>query len=181
MKLIVGLGNPGKQYAKTRHNMGFMVLDEFKRATESTANWSGWEVSKKCNAEISKGTIGNETVILLKPLTYMNMSGIAVQLATSFYKITPNSIIVIHDDKDIPLDELKTQTDRGSAGHNGVNSIITELGTQNFTRLRVGIASADPQKMTNIPDFVLKKFGLLERRAVKQSIDNAVAALKKLI
>lgn len=181
MKLIVGLGNPGKQYAKTRHNIGFMVLDEFKKATATEAQWSTWEVSKKCNAEISKGTFGNNSIILMKPLTYMNASGIAVQLAVSFYKISRSSIIVVHDDKDIPLGEIKTQTDRGPAGHNGVISIITELGTQNFTRLRVGIASADSKKMTNIPNFVLKKFSLLERRSVNQTIDDAVSALKKLL
>jgi len=181
MKLVVGLGNPGKQYQKTRHNVGFIILDELKKFTANEAQWSGWEISKKCNAEICKGTIGTETVILLKPLTYMNASGIAVQLATSFYKIDPESIIVVHDDKDIVLGEMKIQTNRGSAGHNGVISIVAELGTQNFTRLRVGIASTDPKKMSDMAHFVLKKFSLLERRTAHQSIEKAVAALKKII
>jgi PTH1 family peptidyl-tRNA hydrolase len=143
---------------------------------QTLGEWSRWEVSKKCNALVSKGTVNGTTVILMKPLTFMNASGIAVQLALGFYKIPRESIIVVHDDKDIQLGTVKVQTDRGTAGHNGVASIVEELGTQNFMRIRVGIAS-DPKKMTNIPSFVLKKFSLLERSTAHAGIAQAVKEL----
>lgn len=181
MKLVVGLGNPGKQYAKTRHNVGFMVLDEFQAATIKDFNWSKWEVSKKCNAEISQGTKDGEKIILLKPLTYMNDSGVPTQLAINFYKLKPADLIVVHDDKDIALGEMKTQTDRGHAGHNGVRSIIECLSTQNFTRLRVGVASSDKKRMDDIPEFVLGKFGLFEKSTLKKSLSQATLELRKLL
>lgn len=181
MKLVVGLGNPGKQYTKTRHNVGFMILDEFQTATAKDFGWSKWEVSKKCNAEISQGTKGGEKIILLKPLTYMNNSGVPTQLALNFYKVKPADLIVIHDDKDIALGELKVQVDRGHAGHNGVRSIIECLSTQNFTRLRVGIASSDTKRMADIPEFVLGKFGLFEKSTLKKSLLNASQELMRLL
>lgn len=181
MKLVVGLGNPGKQYAKTRHNVGFMVLDEFQESTIKEYNWSKWEVSKKCNAEISQGNKDGEKIILLKPLTYMNDSGVPTQLAINFYKLKPADLIVVHDDKDIALGEIKTQTDRGHAGHNGVRSIVECLSTQNFTRLRIGIASSDAKRMDDIPEFVLGKFGLFEKSTLKKSLQSAIVELSKLL
>ncbi len=181
MKLIVGLGNPGKQYAKTRHNVGFMVLDALHQKTQTTCSWSTWEISKKYNAEISQGTYQGQKIILLKPLSFMNDSGVSTQLAMHFFKISPNDLIVVHDDKDIILGEQKIQTDRGHAGHNGVRSIIDQCGTQNFTRLRVGIASTDTKRMADIPEFVLSKFGLFEKSTLKKSLDAAVSELEKLL
>ncbi len=181
MKLVVGLGNPGKQYAKTRHNVGFMVLDEFQEATTKDFNWTKWEVSKKCNAEISQGNKDGQKYILLKPLTYMNDSGVPTQLAINFYKLKPVDLIVVHDDKDIALGEIKMQTDRGHAGHNGVRSIVECLNTQNFTRLRIGVASSDKKRMTDIPEFVLGKFGLFEKSTLKKSLQAAIQELSKLL
>ncbi len=180
MKIVVGLGNPGKQYAKTRHNVGFMVLDELQATTASEYNWTKWEVSKKCNAEISQGSKAGQKYLLLKPLTYMNDSGVPTQLALNFYKVKPLDLIVVHDDKDIVLGEIKTQTDRGHAGHNGVRSIIECLATQNFTRLRIGIASSDTKRMTDVPEFVLGKFGLFEKSTLKKSLLAAILELQKL-
>lgn len=181
MRLVVGLGNPGKQYAKTRHNAGFMVLDELRKKTQADFNWTAWEVSKKCNAEISQGNKNGQKTILLKPLTFMNDSGIPTQLALNYFKISANNLVVVHDDKDIILGELKIQTDRGHAGHNGVRSIIEQIGTQNFTRLRIGIASSDAKRMIDVPEFVLSKFGLFESSAVKKSLQAAINELEKLL
>lgn len=173
MKLIVGLGNPGKKYAKTRHNVGFMVIDALHESL-SGFQVSSWELSKKFNAEIAGCTMHGEKVILAKPMTFMNASGEAVQLIGHFYKLVPDDILVIHDDKDIPLGEIKYQENRSHAGHNGVRSIIDHIGSQDFARLRCGIASQNPKKMEDVPTFVLKNFGLLERSHVDQMITEAV-------
>ena len=161
MKLIIGLGNPGKQYQKTRHNIGFMVLDVL---LEKLASEAKWELSKKFNAEICELNFNNNKIILAKPMTFMNASGEATQLITHFYKLTHEDLIVIHDDKDLKLGDIRVQTDRSDAGHNGIKSIIQHLGTQNFTRVRIGIASANEKKMKDTADFVLGKFGLLEKK-----------------
>ena len=180
MYLIVGLGNPGKTYEKTRHNVGFIILDNLY---EKLAEYgiSKWELSKKFNAEICGATINNQKIILAKPMTFMNESGIAVQLLSHFYKLTPQDLIVIHDDKDLPLGEIKIQTDRGDAGHNGIKSIIEHLGTKNFQRIRVGIASDNPKKMSDTAKFVLDKFAFSERKKVSEVIEQATEEIIKII
>lgn len=180
MKLIIGLGNPGKKYEKTRHNIGFLVLDELHEQLEKyTVN--EWTLSKKFNALVSGCTMGSEKVILAKPMTYMNASGQAVQLLGHFYKATLDDLIVVHDDKDLPLGEIRIQRDRGSAGHNGIKSIIDCLKSQNFVRVRIGIAAENEKKMTDVPKFVLGKFGLTERGKVKEIIRQSVEEIRKLI
>jgi PTH1 family peptidyl-tRNA hydrolase len=176
MKMIVGLGNPGKKYLKTRHNIGFMVLDALHDSL-SAYNVTPWELSKKFNAMIAGATVRAEKIILVKPMTFMNASGESVQLVGHYYKLTASDMIVVHDDKDIPLGEIKEQQNRSSAGHNGVKSIIEHVGTQDFTRLRIGIASDNPKKMSDIPTFVLKNFGLFERSLVDSVIVSAVKRL----
>ncbi|OGH71692.1 MAG: aminoacyl-tRNA hydrolase [Candidatus Magasanikbacteria bacterium RIFCSPLOWO2_01_FULL_43_20b] len=181
MKLIVGLGNPGKIYAKTRHNAGFMVLDKLREEFKEN-NISNWELSKKFNAEVCGCTISGNKIVLTKPMTFMNDSGQAVQLIAHFYKLTPADLIVIHDDKDIKLGEIKIQTNRSSAGHNGAQSIIDHIGTQNFTRVRVGVAPENPKKMSDTAKFVLNRFGLFERKkiegAVKQTVKEVLGLIK---
>lgn len=175
MKLIVGLGNPGKKYERTRHNVGFMVLDRLHEAWGSYQP-SAWELSKKFNAVIAGCTIRSEKVVLVKPMTFMNASGEAVQLIAHFYKIPPADIILVHDDKDLPLGTVKFQRNRGHAGHNGVRSVIEHIGTQDFARYRVGVA--DPkQTRGDTADFVLGKFRLLERKPVRDMIEKTVYAL----
>lgn len=180
MKLIVGLGNPGKQYLKTRHNVGFMVLDALHAELKE---WqvSNWELSKKFNAEICGTTVKGEKIILAKPLTFMNDSGVAVQLIAHFYQMTHRDIIIVHDDKDILLGEIKVQTDRSSAGHNGVESIITHIGTQDFTRVRMGIKRESERGMRDTAKFVLSKFGLFERKKVDDMIKKSVEEIKKML
>lgn len=175
MRLVVGLGNPGKSYQKTRHNIGFVVVDNLLKALNPDSNWS---LSKKFNAEIAELNINDEKIILVKPMTFMNRSGEAVGIIINYYKIKPQDLIVIHDDKDLKLGDTKIQTNRGDAGHNGIKSIIEHLGTRNFTRVRIGVASTNEKKMANTGKFVLSKFALGEKKKVKEAIEVAVDKIK---
>jgi len=163
MFLIVGLGNPGTKYIKTRHNIGFRIIDEFQNEN----NFSNFEFSKKFNSLMSDGKINNKTIILAKPKTFMNNSGKAVKEITSFYKIKNPNIIIIHDDVDLVLGRIKVSKKRGSAGHKGVESIIKELKTKDFTRLRVGIKKPECK---NTEKFVLEKFTEEEEQSLKEII-----------
>ena len=173
--LIVGLGNPGKEYIHTRHNIGFLALDTFAKTLEAD-----WQVNKKLHGEIAKGKIGRSVLILLKPNTFMNDSGEAVQAALAFYKLTPTDLIVVHDDKDIFLGETRVQIDRGPAGHNGVRSIIEMIGTQNFTRIRIGVAPKE-QKIADTADFVLGKFNTEETKQFPTIFEHVAQELKSLV
>ena len=180
MKLIVGLGNPGKKYEKTRHNVGFIVLEELHKQLLSFGI-NDWELSKKFNAYICGCSINGEKIILAKPMTFMNKSGEAVQNIGHYYKMHQKDIIVVHDDKDIMLGEIKIQVNRGPAGHNGIKSIIEFIGTQDFTRVRIGIASENKNKMKDIPKFVLNKFGILEKKKLQANINEAIEKIMGII
>ncbi|MBT4120812.1 MAG: aminoacyl-tRNA hydrolase [Candidatus Magasanikbacteria bacterium] len=177
MKLIVGLGNPGKRYEKTRHNVGFMILDKLREKLGS----SGWSLSKKFNSETSGLTLNGEKVILAKPMTFMNASGQSVQLIAHFYKVAPEDIIVVHDDKDLKLGDVRVQEDRSHAGHNGIKSIIEHIGTQKFTRVRVGVASENEKKMRDTAKFVLHKFGYFEKKKVEEIVNKSIEEIKKML
>lgn len=177
MKLIVGLGNPGKKYENTRHNVGFLVLDKII----SNIQYQISKINKKeINAEIYSTAINEQKIILAKPLTFMNESGLAVQALVNFYKINLSDIIVVHDDKDLPLGDVRVQTDRGPAGHNGIISIIEKLGTKNFTRVRMGVAGEMLEKM-DTADFVLEKFTPSEKETLNKMIDTAVEKIVELL
>ena len=156
MKLIVGLGNPGKEYSYTRHNVGFMMLDTYLE----NVTWQ-----KKFDGEIVLLTIDGEKVLFLKPLTFMNNSGISVLQATRYYDIAPEDILVIHDDLDIEFGHFKLKRNSSSGGHNGIKSIIASLGTDSFNRLKIGI-SHDKDK--NTIDYVLGKFSKVELEQLKK-------------
>ncbi len=179
MKLIVGLGNPGKKYEKTRHNAGFMALDLLHKRL-SSYQIQPWELSHKFNAYIAECMVEGGKIILMKPATFMNASGEALQMILHFYKLSPKDIIIVHDDKDIPLGEIKVQQDRGHAGHNGVRSIMEHLSTQVFTRIRIGIAG-EPEKMGDVPTFVLKKFGLFEKKKLQEALTKTTDTIAALI
>jgi peptidyl-tRNA hydrolase, PTH1 family len=148
--LIVGLGNIGKKYDKTRHNLGFSCIDYFA----SQNDFPAWIEKKDAKCMLSKKTLGETEVILLKPTTMMNLSGEAVQAIAHFYKIATESIVVVHDELDIPFGQIRTRTGGGPAGHNGVKSTIKHVG-KDFGRIRIGIESEDrPEKMES-SDFVL--------------------------
>ncbi|MEK7131484.1 MAG: aminoacyl-tRNA hydrolase [Patescibacteria group bacterium] len=176
MKLIIGLGNPEPEYQTTRHNTGFLVIDKLLADCGAETKFD-----KKNNADIAKGEINKKRVLLAKPQTHMNNSGVAVRALLDFYKLKPANLIVIHDDKDIALGETRVQTDRGPAGHNGVKSIIEHLGTQNFTRIRVGVAPTDPSKIKDTGNFVLGKFTAEERKKLKKVIENITKEIESLV
>ncbi len=172
MKLIVGLGNPGREYVHTRHNAGFEVMDAI--ADHVSADIS----QKKFKALIDKVRIGNESVLLMKPQTYMNNSGEAVRAAMDFYHLTPQDLLVIYDDMDMPVGRLRLRQKGSAGGHNGIKSIIAHIHTQEFDRIRVGI-----DKDARIPtvDWVLGKIRKEEEeedsKAVKLAKDAAVYAM----
>lgn len=171
MKLIVGLGNPGKKYEHTRHNAGFLAISQFQKQHEE---FKEWKFNKKFNAEISPATINNEKVMLAKPQTFMNSSGMAVKAMVQFYKLEPKDVWVIHDDLDLPLGTLRIKTGGSSAGHNGVQSIIDVLGTD-FARFRIGIA--EEEKNEEAEQFVLKPFALLDTVQLKHTIKITAEAM----
>ncbi len=137
MLILFGLGNPGEKYIKTRHNIGFRLLEVFAKEN----NFPDFSVSKKFSAETSEGLIGKNKVILVKPLTFMNSSGKSVSETTSYYKKWQGELIVIHDDIDLPFGKIRIVRNRGAAGHKGVESVIKGLETKDFIRIRVGINS----------------------------------------
>lgn len=166
MKLIVGLGNPGKQYENTRHNAGFLLLDEIQK----TLSFPAFEFNKKFNTEISEKGSGEEKIILAKPQTFMNLSGQGVQAIMIFYKIPIENLIVLHDDLDIEPGTFKLSTDSSAGGHNGVASIFETLGTQKIKRIRVGIEGCERKKERVIPGdvFVLQPFSNEEIESIKK-------------
>ena len=146
MKLIVGLGNPGKEYDKTRHNVGYIVLDSYI----DDDNWK-----EKFKALYYEKNINGEKVIFIKPLTYMNLSGDAVRKYVDYYDIEVDDILVIHDDLDLPFGFYKLKKNSSAGGHNGIKSIISCLGTQEFARLKIGISH---DKSIDTKDYVLGSF-----------------------
>lgn len=156
MKLIVGLGNPGKEYENTRHNIGFMVLDNYLY----NANWQ-----KKFKGLYTYISINNEKVYFLKPETYMNLSGEAVREIVNFFKIKPENILVIHDDLDLEFGKIRIKQNSSDGGHNGIKSIINNLGTKNFVRLKVGISH---NKNYDTKNYVLGHFSASEEEKLQK-------------
>ena len=150
MKLVVGLGNPGKEYENTRHNIGFELVDMFAKKYGCTL-----KKVDKFNAEIFDININGEKVIVVKPLSYMNLSGTVVKKIVDFYDIDIKDILVLHDDLDMVLGKIKIVNNSSSGGHNGIKSIINNLDSQKFTRLKIGIAH---NKNIDTRDYVLGKF-----------------------
>lgn len=175
MRLIIGLGNPGKEYLKTRHNAGFIILD----ALRETWNFSDFKLEKKFFAELSEGSINGEKIILAKPQTFMNASGQSVRALMDFFKLSPEDIIIIHDDLDIDFSVFKVSTDSSAGGHNGIIDIIEKLGTQKFKRMRIGIEGTEAKKtrLMSGKDFVLQNFSEAELQTLK---DLAIEISKEL-
>ena len=142
MKMIVGLGNIGRQYAQTRHNVGFMIVDELANNLNTTFQTSKFE------AQVATAFQGGEKVLLVKPSTYMNDSGQAVGPLMSYYNVDPTDLLVIHDDLDLPLGKVRLKQKGSAGGHNGIKSIINHVGDQHFKRVKVGIDH--PQKMLSL-------------------------------
>ena len=167
MRLIVGLGNPGREYARNRHNVGFRVIDELGQRAEL-----GW--SRKFDAEIGQGVLDGEKVCLLKPLTFMNRSGQAVAAAARFFKVVPEALVVVHDDLDLELGRLQVKRGGGHAGHNGLRSIAGLLGSADFGRIRIGIGR--PPAGQPAADYVLSNFARDEEEALLEIVPRAAQA-----
>lgn len=168
MIIIVGLGNPGEQYKNTRHNVGFMAIDEFAEKN----NFPQFKLEKKSNSLISE----KDNILLVKPQTFMNNSGQAV--ATIRQNRNVKNLIVIHDDIDLPLGKIKIVKERGSAGHKGVESIIKSIGNNELIRIRIGIA---PQNEVRAKEIVLKNFSPEEQEIINQTINKTASALNLFI
>jgi peptidyl-tRNA hydrolase, PTH1 family len=171
-KLIVGLGNPGSKYQWTRHNAGFMVLDRFSAIT-------GIPISRKNFSGLyGEGVFAGERLILLKPQTFMNLSGRSVAAAVRFHKICLDDLIVIHDELDIPFGRIRLKEEGGHAGHNGLRSLLLELGSGAFLRVRIGI---NRPTHDNAADYVLSNFTDNELMNLPRILDGAVDLLKVVI
>ncbi len=192
MKLVVGLGNPGKEYEKTRHNIGFRVLEEmagdfkFEKKFPPKADpdrsvgvMLNFKFNKKFNSEIAESKIGKDKIIFVKPQTFMNNSGEAVLAIAKFYKIKPKDIVIAHDEMDLIFGKIKLSFGSRSAGHNGVQSIIDSLGTNEFYRIRVGIGPCPEQ--ISAEKFVLQKFSTTEEKEMKKIISEAIEKIKETI
>lgn len=169
MNLIVGLGNPGKEYENTRHNVGFEVVDKLV---------DSWKYSKKFKADISRTTIEGQDVYLVKPQTYVNKSGEVVREIVGFLDVPLERMWVVHDDIDIDLGLCRIRTEGSSGGHRGVESVINNVGTERFPRFRIGIGT---QRGESIPSekFVLEKFSKEEQPLKNQAIEKVILEIKK--
>lgn len=167
--IITGLGNPGKKYIGTRHNLGFECIEFLATALD----FPQWKLKKTLKCNISQKVVGNKRVILVKPVTYMNLSGEALKNVTQYYEVSPNDLVVIHDELDIPFGQIKAKIGGSSAGHNGLKSISELLGPD-FGRVRIGIGP----KPTNIEaaNFVLAKFNTDEKKHLN-SLTREVSSL----
>jgi len=177
--LVVGLGNPGKKYEKNRHNVGFMVVERLAR-THGLPDFK-----EKFSAVWTKGEVtlggGRHAIALLEPQTYMNLSGDSVQPAAAFLKVDPPRVIVVHDELDLPWQDVRLKVGGGHAGHNGLRSIIQRLGSPEFIRVRVGVGRPPPGWKGDVADFVLHDFDAMEKAELPDVVDRAVTAIEKVV
>jgi peptidyl-tRNA hydrolase, PTH1 family len=174
VKLIVGLGNPGIEYQFTPHNVGFLAIDRI-------ANEFGVDVrTRQCRALTARATIGSEMVLLVKPETFMNLSGVSVRELVSKYEIRPEEdLVVIQDELDFPLGTLRIHRKRSSAGHNGIESIINALGTKDFLRIRMGVAP--DHKIEDGMGYLLSPFRKVQLKVVDEMLEVAADAVKTIL
>ena len=172
MFLIAGLGNPGKKYEKTRHNMGFMTIDKLAEKHNVSVDKS------KFKALVGEFNLGGEKIILMKPQTYMNLSGEAIREAVNFYKLDLKNVLVIYDDLDIPVGALRIRTAGSPGTHNGMRSVVSNLGSQKFPRIRIGIGN-DEQR--DIIDFVIGKLSKDDEEILNDTIESASLAVECFI
>jgi PTH1 family peptidyl-tRNA hydrolase len=173
MKLFVGLGNPGRTYQSTRHNVGFMFVDEVVSKLQGS-----WKLDKKLKGQIATVEILGEKHMFLKPMTFMNLSGESVVATLQFYKIDISNLVVIYDDLDLPIAQIKIKPKGSSGGHKGMASIIKLTGSQEFPRIRIGI---DKSPVIKVTDYVLTKFTKHEQPLILKTIGNAVPILENYI
>ena len=173
MWLIVGLGNPGDEHRSTRHNVGWNVADELAERAATTFS------EKKFKARVARGRIASTDCVVIKPQTYMNLSGESVGPAAGFYKLTTSDIVVIHDDLDLDVGRLKLKQGGGHGGHNGLRSLVEHLPDANFLRVRIGIGRPPPQ--WDSADYVLSRFTKVERPVIESAVKEAADAVEAII
>lgn len=187
MYLIVGLGNPGEKFVRTRHNLGFQVVDELARTLKVHGSWS---MDKKFKSEVIKvgePITDGDQLILIKPQTFMNLSGMAVEPIASYFKIPVEKIIVIHDELDLPLGHIKIRTGGSGAGHHGVESVMEMLGSEKFIRVRLGISTwqaisgEHKHAAFQAEKFVVDNFVDNEKSKVKAMVKRAVKAVEAIV
>lgn len=174
MLLVVGLGNPGKQYAGNRHNVGFMVAERLLTEQSLPA------ARDKFSGAFSKGAAFGGDLAVLMPRTFMNLSGDSVQPACAFLKIEPSDVVVVHDELDLPFGDVRLKASGGHAGHNGLRSIIQRLGTPDFVRVRVGVGRPPAGFTGDVADFVLSDFTTSERAELPKLIEKALMAVERV-
>lgn len=175
MKIIAGLGNPGSEYAATKHNVGFMLIDALAdKLSVSASEWQG-----KNDALIAKVRIGTESVLLVKPLTYMNESGRAIAPLMNFYKLDAIDLIVVHDDMDIPTGTIRLRKKGSAGGHNGIKSILAHVGYENFSRVRIGIGRPLPK--WTVVNHVLAPFTAEDAPKIKAAIEYLLPAVECIV
>jgi PTH1 family peptidyl-tRNA hydrolase len=174
IKLIVGLGNPGQQYEKTRHNAGFLFLDRL--ASELGVFWVS---QSKFQCSLAEANIGNTSVMLLKPATFMNRSGESVGKVARYYKVMPEEILVVHDELDFNPGVLRLKISGGHAGHNGLRDIISHLGSNEFYRLRIGIGRPDQKQ--DVANFVLSQPTKLESEMIGSAIELGQSFMAQMV
>lgn len=170
MRWIVGLGNPGPAYAHTRHNAGFMVVDELARRFNIEVG------TQKCKALVGEARLGDKKVALLKPMTFMNLSGESLRAFMDYYKVKLEDLIVVYDDLDTEVGRIRLRVQGSPGGHNGIKSIIQHTGTQVFNRIRIGISRPNPGMV--ISDYVLSPFAKAEASEVQRMVEDACDAIE---
>jgi peptidyl-tRNA hydrolase, PTH1 family len=174
--LVVGLGNPGKEYARNRHNVGYMVADLLAQRIGAK-----FARHRRSLAEVAEGRLGlgGPKLVLTKPLTYMNLSGGPVAALAQFYKVPPDRVIAVHDELDIPYGQLRVKCGGGEGGHNGLRSMSKSLGTKDYVRVRVGIGR--PPGRQDPADYVLSDFSTIERKELEFLVDRAADVVEAVV
>ncbi len=172
MWLVVGLGNPGPRYAETRHNVGFRVVDELAR------RWGSPSFKTKFGGELATGNIRSDKIVYFKPMEYMNVSGYAVQRAADFYGVEPEKMVVVHDEIDLPFSRLRLKAGGGHGGHNGVRSLIEQLGSSDFLRVRIGVGKPAGGGGAS---WVLGEFSGEETSQVQELIGRAADSVERIL
>lgn len=172
--LVVGLGNPGPQYATTRHNLGFLVADIL-----ADRLGSGFKVHKKSGADVTTGRLGGRSVVLAKPRVYMNESGRQVGPLANFYSVAPADVVILHDELDLDFGRIRLKLGGGEGGHNGLRSVASSLGTKDFQRVRIGIGR--PPGRMDAASYVLQNFSSVERPEVALVCEQAADACELLL
>lgn len=171
--LVVGLGNPGPEYAHNRHNVGFMVADRLREKLRGAGAFR-----EKFSGELARGPLGDREVLVLRPLTFMNRSGRSVQAAAAFFQIAVQDIVVVHDDLDLPWQTVRVKVGGGSGGHNGLKSVTEQLGSPDYLRVRLGIGRP---AVGSSESWVLSDFSDMESRELPEVLDRAVRAVETIL